>query len=94
MFGDSDFVVMMLYLQCQRLTVLNSYFKHTLIGYSAVLIPTPTILVGMGRIFESMLVCLFVHLIVRSITQKQTIPMCSNLVQGIFFIFLEFLLIS
>jgi len=43
-------------------------------------LPTPTMSVGVGRIFES--VCLSVCLFVWSITQKRMIPMYSNLVYG------------
>jgi len=47
------------------------YFK-SLIGS----LPTPTLSVGVGRIFES--VCLSVCLFVRNITRKRMIPKCSN----------------
>jgi len=45
-----------------------------------ILLPTWTMSVGVGRIFEY--VCLSVCLFVRSITQKWMIPKCSNLVYG------------
>jgi len=53
-----------------------SSFLMVLVG----LLPTLTMLVGLGRIFES--ICLSVCLFVCSITQKRMIPKCSNLVYG------------
>jgi len=45
-------------------------------------LPTSTMSVGVGRIFESIClsVCPSVCVFVRSITQKRMIPKCSNLV--------------
>ena len=49
------------------------------------LLPTSTMSVGVGRIFESVSqsVCLSFCLFVRNITKKRMIPKCSNVVQGI-----------
>jgi len=69
------------YLPPARSTVTfhtNSHALSTLVYIALRVVHTENAHVGVGRIFES--VSLFVCLFVRSITQKQIIPKCSNLV--------------
>ena len=56
--------------------------KNAILVRNEVLLFTPTLSVGVSRIFESvcLFVCLSVCLFVRSITQKRIFPKCSNLV--------------
>jgi len=54
------------------------------ISYTATLYEMPTLSVVQVRLFVCQLVCLFLSLLfVCSITQKQMIPKCSKLVQGL-----------